>query len=561
MDQIALCSFEGAKWLIFSSNVPSLIYYTYVTNLVIGLFFAAYILLKNWRGLSNRVLFFTIAAFEIWIFFALVFWASNRGDIIMFSWLMDILVEPLVHIGALYLLYTLIEKKDVSFGKKLVFMLLYLPIPVLLPTVFTLSAFDPNTCLAVEGPIALYYTYALEVLVAIWTIIYSVMSYFRAIELPKKREILYLSLGTILLIIAFMWGNIVGSVTDDWKVASYGLFGMPVFIAFLSYSIVKYGTFNTKLIASYALVLSLAAANFSLILIDDPELYRPIALVTFVITIILGLSLIKAIVGDEKNQLRIQNLSKIKDEFSSLATHQLKTPISIILGEADYAKEKGIQNLTPEEAAEVVDNIFTHTRKLNTITTDIMSAMRMNIINDEFEEKDLQNVDVVALMDKVIKDVSPLAEKAKIILNFANKTSETLPVRSNPILLEQVFKIVVPNAITYTKQGSVDITILPTDNYMYRIDVKDTGIGVPEKDKNLLFEKFKRGSNAINAYAYGSGLGLYMCKKIVEAHGKGARIWFDSIEGKGTTFHILLPTIQTKVRSSAWNKFVGWMNT
>ena len=115
-----LCDFVGAHWLLFGPNVPEIIYYSHIPNIVIGILLGIFVLSNDRKSLPNRILFFTILAFETWVFFALVFWATNRGDMVMFSWLMDILVEPLVYIGALYLLYALIDKKDISFRKKLV---------------------------------------------------------------------------------------------------------------------------------------------------------------------------------------------------------------------------------------------------------------------------------------------------------------------------------------------------------------------------------------------------------------------------------------------------------
>src|SRR3990167_742346 len=128
---LALCDFEGAKWLILNSSVDPIIYYSHLSSIIIS----------------------TLLAFTTWVFFALIFWASNRSDVIMLTWSIDILAESLVYIGSFYLLYILLEKKDLKFIYKLLLSLLYIPIAVLLPTQYTLSGFDVASCLAIEGPI------------------------------------------------------------------------------------------------------------------------------------------------------------------------------------------------------------------------------------------------------------------------------------------------------------------------------------------------------------------------------------------------------------------------
>jgi len=107
--------------------------------------------------------------------------------------------------------------------------------------------------------------------------------------------------------------------------------------------------------------------------------------------------------------------------------------------------------------------------------------------------------------------------------------------------LEQAIYNLVDNAIKYTPQGHVEI-FLGADKENIQINVQDSGIGIPLKDQSRVFEKFARGKNATDMYTDGSGLGLFIVKRIVEAH-HGGKILLKSEEGKGTTFSISLPFI------------------
>src|SRR3989344_7395518 len=161
LNQPALCNFENATYLFFSSNVPNLIYYTHVTALILSLIVGLLIYLNDRKNLTNRVLFFSLAPFLLWVSFNIIIWASNRSDLIMFLWSLQIMLEPLTYIGMFYLLYIFVNKHDVSTKVKTIAFLVYLPLLVIIPTKYNLPAFDISLCIPVESFYA-YYSYVLE---------------------------------------------------------------------------------------------------------------------------------------------------------------------------------------------------------------------------------------------------------------------------------------------------------------------------------------------------------------------------------------------------------------
>ena len=228
---LAYCNFQGAKWLLFGPNVAPLVYYSHLPIVILSLFLGVYIYSQNRKNLSNKVLFFTILAFVIWVLCDSTFWASNRSDVIMFVWAMDILFEPLVYVGALYLLYTIIDKKDISFKKKLIIGLLYLPLVAMIPAGLAFSGFDINSCLSIETHLS-YYSYAIEIIFTLWALTYSLVSFIKDKSSESRKKIILITIGTVLFLAAFAWGNITGSFTDDWRLGQYGLFGMPILSLF-----------------------------------------------------------------------------------------------------------------------------------------------------------------------------------------------------------------------------------------------------------------------------------------------------------------------------------------
>lgn len=541
----AFCNFDGPTYLLFSSNVAPLVHYSHIPITIISLILGFFILFQNRKGLPNRILFCLTLAFSAWVFLDSVFWASNRSDVIMFVWSLQILFEPIVYISALYLVYVLIKKEDISFNKKLLIALIYLPVIVFVPTKYSLSGFDVATCLSNEGPIAIYYTYAIEILYTLWIIGFSVREYIKGKTKEAKQEILLLTAGTILLLLAFSFGNIISSFTEDWKFAQIGLFAMPVFIGFLVYSIVKYGTFNIKLFSSIALVCALGALSFAQIFVQSLQVFHIVAAATFVLVVVFGITLIRSIVKDVRNQLHIAELNKARSDFLYIASHQLRTPVTVIKGNLSVLVEGDYDDATVEQRHEVYNSMFHKANKLTNVVNGILAASHM----DNFEEFKMSNdvtikdVDVRALTKEICENLKDKADEKKIELDYSSVISSTQPiiVKGSDNYLEQAISNLLDNAINYTQQGFVRVALSQTNNRL-TLQITDSGIGIPVEDQSRLFGKFERGKNARNAYTDGSGLGLFVVKKVVEAH-PGGRISFKSEgEGKGTTFIVELKT-------------------
>ena len=107
--------------------------------------------------------------------------------------------------------------------------------------------------------------------------------------------------------------------------------------------------------------------------------------------------------------------------------------------------------------------------------------------------------------------------------------------------LSAVFDNLYDNAITYSKAGGKVSVTLVSEGDRIHFSIADRGIGIPQKDKDLIFTQFFRATNAISMKNVGTGLGLFICKTVIEGH--GGKIWFESDEDKGTVVHFILPTV------------------
>src|SRR3989344_8683541 len=239
---MSACEWDTVRYFFVSENVfDPFIYYSHLTPLVLSLLIGFFVILKNPRQLVVRILFFATLLFSAWAFFDLVVWATDRPHLTIFFWSLINLIEPFIYATLLYFLQVFVTGKDISVLKKILITLPLLPVLVLAFTSYNLVGFDLSNCDrdATEGPLA-YYIYFIQVFYVLWITVFAIESFKKASTQQLKSQVAIASLGVLLFLLTFSWGNIVGSFSDDWRLPQWGLFGMPIFIAFLAYLIVKF---------------------------------------------------------------------------------------------------------------------------------------------------------------------------------------------------------------------------------------------------------------------------------------------------------------------------------
>lgn len=240
----------------------------------------------------------------------------------------------------------------------------------------------------------------------------------------------------------------------------------------------------------------------------------------------------------KKRAEHLEKLLKMREEFLDIASHQLKTPVSVIRGTISMFMDGSMDKLPDKEKKKFFGNIYQKATKLNVIISDILRASEVD--TDEFviDPKTARPARLEEILSSVHKDLKELADEKKIELKLSLPKKKTSPILTNADFLEQAIYNLVDNAIKYTSKGGVSLS-LEQQKDLLKVEVKDTGIGIPQKDQVKIFDKFSRAGNAVNMYADGSGLGLFIVKKIVEAH-SGGKVSFESKEGQGTTFTIII---------------------
>lgn len=245
----------------------------------------------------------------------------------------------------------------------------------------------------------------------------------------------------------------------------------------------------------------------------------------------------------KKNQ-HLEKLLQMRTEFLDIASHQLKTPISVIRSTLSMFVDGDMDKLPAADKKKFYHNMIVKTEKLHNIISDILRASEMDTEDFRIRYRSAKPLQLEDIMGQVYNDLKEQAEERQIKLELIKPEKKTSPVLTENQFLEQAIYNLVDNAIKYTKKGFVRMA-LAQDKGRLIVKVKDSGIGIPPADQEKMFDKFSRAKNAVSMYTDGSGLGLFIVKKVIEAH-RGGKITFSSRENQGTEFTIYLDAIKKK---------------
>lgn len=531
-------------FFIFSNSVPHLLYYSHIPSAIIALLLGFFVYFKTRKEnlIIGKLLLFVSVIFFIWVFFDLILWTNNDSRLIIFIWSLINLLELLVSVSTLYFSYVFLSKKDVSFKIKLFFGILLLVYIVFIPTNFNLAGFTLQDC-GVQQSSLFYYYYFLETFFFIWLLGYLIKKIVTAAKEERKITILF-SIGAICFLLSFSGANILASVTEKWEILQYGLFGMPVFMAFLAYLIVQYGVFNIRLVAAQALVVAMIILIGSQFFFIQNPINRTLTAITLVLIIIFGWWLVRSVKKGErqKTELAIANaklkrVDQMKSEFISIVSHQLRTPMTGIKGYL-YMLTQGDFGKLPAPVQKILVEMRENTDKLIWLIRDFLDVSQ---IESETLKIRIAPAKIEPVIEKAIEAITPTAKKKGLEIIFEKPKGEFPKLNIDDDKTLQIVINLIDNAIKYTEKGQITISgKINQDKKEFILSVKDTGIGIEQKEANQLFQKFVRGRKISKIYPGGRGLGLYIVKMLAEA--QRGRAWVESAgRGKGSTFFVELP--------------------
>jgi signal transduction histidine kinase len=570
-------------------QLPSLLYYSHWPSIIISLFFGIFVFLKSGQSLLGKILLLISASFSIWAILNLIVWITFDSRIYSLSWSFFEIVSILFFFLVLYFVYVFIEGKDIPFKIKLLFIGLFSPVIVISATKYFLIGFDATNCVAIENSRFLFYVFILKAIAFLGTLILVLSKYFKyRKDKIKKSKIIFVGIGSIFLLLSFLATQYIANFIffNTYEIEFYGLFAITIFMGFLAYLIVKYKAFNIKLIGAQALVVGL------ILLVGSQYFYVQNATsiiltgITLALSLGFGYVLIKSVRAEVQRKEELQYMSdqlakandqlrkldNAKSDFISIASHQLRTPLTSIKGFISLLTEGSYGKLTPVQQ-ETLDKVYQSNERLLHLVEDLLNISRIESGRMEFQFAPCQ---LANLCQEVVDGLSVRAKDSKLYLDYKNPVVPLPEIMIDAGKVREVISNMVDNALKYTPKGGVTIRVergkfpisksqFPNNNQnsnlknskeirdVIRVTVTDTGIGIPATELPYLFSKFSRGKDVGRLNVGGTGLGLYVGKSMIEAN--GGKIWAESEgEGKGSQFIIELPIQQSTELLAQWGK-------
>lgn len=241
------------------------------------------------------------------------------------------------------------------------------------------------------------------------------------------------------------------------------------------------------------------------------------------------------IVIDQLNQanVKLQELDKLKDEFVSLASHELRTPMTAIKGSLSTILD-GYAGEVSEKSKEFLTAAYNENDRLIRLVNNLLNISRI-------EAGRMTYTIIKTNLDKLIKEVAgnlqTSAKEKNLYLKYQG--NEKIPhVLADEDKVKEILINIIGNAIKFTHTGGITVAVSEKDGRLI-ISVNDTGHGIAKEDQDLLFKKFSQVQGNYAKQAGGTGLGLYICKQMIE--GMKGSIWLESVVGQGSTFYFSLP--------------------
>lgn len=247
---------------------------------------------------------------------------------------------------------------------------------------------------------------------------------------------------------------------------------------------------------------------------------------------------------EELKKLREENetlrrLNATKSDWISIAAHQLRTSLAAIKWILKMFLDKDFGAVNTEQEG-FLKKAFESTERMTSLVNEMLS---LNHTEDATLNFTYTQNDIVELVESTIFDFTGESHSKGIEIVFLKPTEKIAPAQFDVEKIRVVLQNLIENALKYSDHDDkIFISVRINDSKEIEVSVKDTGIGIPPTEKEQIFNKLFRASNAKQRDEIGSGLGLYVTKYIVEKH--GGRMWFESEERVGTTFFFTIPLRQ-----------------
>lgn len=236
-----------------------------------------------------------------------------------------------------------------------------------------------------------------------------------------------------------------------------------------------------------------------------------------------------------------KKLDQLKDDFIGLVSHELRSPMTVITGAVNTLLTEA-ENLSPEENRQLLKDAAVEAELLSHLLGNLLELSRAQADRLVLHA---EAIDVKKVVREAVEEIKRLSSAHRFVASLPKKLP---PVYADPLRLERILYNLLENAVKYSPQGGrIEVSVRPEKEHLV-IGVSDQGIGISPSDQAKLFAPFQRLEESRPDGTRGVGLGLLVCRRLVEAH--GGRIWIESEPGRGSTFFFTLPLSQKPAKAA-----------
>ncbi len=540
--------------LITTGEFRSLALYSHLLPTIVSLILGFFVYRFSDRSVKVRLFALFTILLSAWLLSDLVAWHSDNYYAVGAFWSILDALNVLFYVVLLNFIYTMTAQKSCP-PIWLVGVSILITLPVITLTAAGLSVlyFDETNCEMSTNEVLAKYKLLVEAFSIAMVGLFGAHAIFKNFRDARTRNrTITLTISSMLFLCIFTGSEYISTATDIYEINLYALFALPVYILILTFSIIEQKTFNivsdSFLYAKLLFFIFMIVAGFNLVLADDIYEFM-ITGASTIVTTGFGMLLLRSARREveqreqieklattlEHTNIKLKELDKQKSEFVSIASHQLRSPLTAIRGYASMMQE-GSFGAVPEKLAEPMRRIEESGKFMATLIDDFLNVSRIEAGNMKY---DFGEFSLTELASTITNDLQTDALNHGLLLLYRSEVTANGIVNADRGKTQQVLHNVINNAIKYTKKGSVTVYIHNTQAH-YVIDIIDTGIGISPETSVKLFEKFTRAKLASSSNIAGTGLGLFVAREMARAMGGDITVYSEG-EGKGSKFTITMP--------------------
>lgn len=535
---------------VLTENVRVIAAYAHIVPAAFMLFLGFYALFKT--KYSHLAIFFFAftASVSLWLLGDLILWTIPNYYLVMFFWSwLDHINVIFFALGAYF--FGVLARDTIYWQEKLLIFAFCLPSFFITASGGAVVGFEQVWCEATENSLITYYKLFAEWVFIVF-MLWSLALVWKSATKNKRLRLVVILFAILMFFGVFSVTEYMAVSTGIYEIHLYSLFVLPLFLIALTFSITNLGVFNIRYLGTQLLVyiLILMVGSQFLFIQDSTDL--TLNVITLGISIFLGLALLqnskrelqqKELAQNLATELagantRLERLDKMKSEFVSIASHQLRSPLTSIRGYISMILEGTYGEINPK-AKEVLHHVADASRHMALSIEDYLNVSRIEAGNMKYE---ITDYDLKKLVEDVVIELLPVADKKGIKLDFVQNAVDSAIVKLDVGKSRQIVQNLIDNALKYTKgTGSITVSVR-TDKHINKVyvDITDHGIGISPESLEALFQKFERAKNVNEINVTGTGLGLYIARTMARAMG-GDIIAASPGENQGSTFTFVMP--------------------